>query len=97
MNQFTVTRHGHSRFWAVRDVAGELVCLCVYKRGAVEVARRLQTVAPTSLELHESTSAWTGEAGSKISMDSLGQPTPPHRSEAHDRSGITTKPERSTV
>jgi len=70
MNAFTITKHG--RFWAVRDTAGELVCLCVYKRGAVEVARRLQTVAPASLELHESASPWAGEAGDKISMDSLG-------------------------
>lgn len=70
MNAFTITRYG--RFWAVRDVAGELVCLCVYKRGAVEVARRLQTAAPTTLELHESASPWTGEAGAEIFMDSLG-------------------------
>ena len=70
MNAFTITKYG--RFWAVRDVAGELVCLCVYKRGAVEVARRLQIVAPTSLELRESSSPWVGEAGPKISMDSLG-------------------------
>ena len=41
MNGYTVTKHGHSRFWAVRDPAGDLVCVCVYKRGAVEVARRL--------------------------------------------------------
>lgn len=93
MKTFTITRRG--RFWAVRDGAGELVCLCVYKRGAVEVARRLQTAAPASLELHESASPWAGEAGPKISMDSLGQPTPLHRSEAHDRSGITNTPERN--
>ncbi len=41
MNSFTVTKHRHSRYWAVHDLAGELVCVCVYKRGAVEVARRL--------------------------------------------------------
>ena len=41
MTGFTVSKHGHSRFWAVRDPAGELVCVCVYKRGAVEVSRRL--------------------------------------------------------
>jgi hypothetical protein len=29
------------RFWEVRDPAGELVCLTVYKRGAEEVRRRL--------------------------------------------------------
>ena len=41
MNGITVTKHGHSRFWAVKDGAGELICVCVYKRGALEVARRL--------------------------------------------------------
>lgn len=35
----SITRYG--RFWAVYD--GEfLVCVCVYKRGAEEVVRRLQ-------------------------------------------------------
>ena len=47
MNGITVTKHGHSRFWAVKDGAGELVCVCVYKRGAMEVARRLAE-PPTS-------------------------------------------------
>lgn len=31
----------HGRFWAVRDAAKALVCVTVYKRGAVEVVRRL--------------------------------------------------------
>jgi hypothetical protein len=30
------------RYWAVRDSDGSLICLCVYKRGAMEVLRRLQ-------------------------------------------------------
>ena len=72
MNAFTVTKHGHSRFWAVRDLAGELVCLCVYKRGAVEVARRLQPAPVSALELKESAPPWAGEAASQ-NMDSLGQ------------------------
>ncbi|MCP5521300.1 MAG: hypothetical protein H7A46_07105 [Verrucomicrobiales bacterium] len=38
----TLAKYGHSRFWAVLDPAGELVCVCVYKRGAQEVIRRLQ-------------------------------------------------------
>jgi hypothetical protein len=29
------------RWWEVRDPQGELVCVTVYKRGAVEVVRRL--------------------------------------------------------
>ena len=32
----------------VRDAVGELVCVCVYKRGADEVARRLNLVASSS-------------------------------------------------
>jgi len=31
----------YGRYWAVFDPAGVLVCLCVYKKGALEVARRL--------------------------------------------------------
>ena len=36
-----IERHGRTRFWAVYDEAGALVCLCVYKKGAREVVRRL--------------------------------------------------------
>jgi hypothetical protein len=38
---YSIQRHG--RYWQVLDVAGELVCLTVYKRGAQEVVRRLST------------------------------------------------------
>lgn len=38
---YTITRH--HRHWEVRDSAGELVCLTVYKRGAEEVIRRLRS------------------------------------------------------
>lgn len=34
-----ITKYG--RYWAVYDQAGALVCVCVYKRGATEVKRRL--------------------------------------------------------
>ena len=30
----------YGRYWAVYD-GGELVCICVYKKGAVEVSKRL--------------------------------------------------------
>jgi hypothetical protein len=33
-------QHG-SRYWMVIDPVGELVCLTVYKKGAMEVVRRL--------------------------------------------------------
>ena len=36
---YVVQRRG--RFWAVLDSAESLVCLTVYKRGALEVVRRL--------------------------------------------------------
>ena len=29
MNPITVTKHGHTRFWAVRDGAGDLIWVCV--------------------------------------------------------------------
>ena len=38
---YTVKRYRASRYWQVLDAAGQLVCVTVYKRGAVEVARRL--------------------------------------------------------
>jgi hypothetical protein len=42
-----IKRYG--RFWEVRDAAGELICICVYKRGALEVARRLSTPDSASI------------------------------------------------
>ena len=47
MNPFTVERYG--RFWAVRDEHGELVCVCVYLRGAREVIRRMTRTEPAGL------------------------------------------------
>jgi hypothetical protein len=35
-----IARYGNTRYWAVYDGA-TLVCVCVYKRGAMEVVRRL--------------------------------------------------------
>lgn len=37
----SVARYGNTRHWAVRDPAGELVCVAVYLRGAREAAARL--------------------------------------------------------
>ena len=31
----------YGRYWAVYDERGELVCVCVYRKGAMEVLRRL--------------------------------------------------------
>lgn len=38
----TVEKYPNSRFWAVYDQAGGLICVAVYKRGANEVARRIE-------------------------------------------------------
>ncbi len=35
----------NTRFWAVLDTDGTLICLCVYRKGAEEVLRRLQAQA----------------------------------------------------
>jgi hypothetical protein len=40
-----IEKYGKTRYWAVIDAAGTLVCLCVYRRGAAEVVRRLQALA----------------------------------------------------
>jgi hypothetical protein len=38
---YKVVKREKDRWWEVRDPRGELVCVTVYKRGAVEVVRRL--------------------------------------------------------
>jgi len=37
----TIRRYKGGRYWGLYDAAGALVCLCVYKKGAEEVRRRL--------------------------------------------------------
>ena len=54
MKTFTLTKHGHSRFWAVVGPDGQLVCVCVYKRGAQEVIRRLEAPEDRSHEFSKS-------------------------------------------
>ena len=45
----TIRKYG-GRYWALYDDAGELVCVCLYKKGAAEVLRRLQQrLAPPAL------------------------------------------------
>ena len=38
-----IERYRKTRYWAVIDANGTLVCLCVYRKGAQEVVKRLQT------------------------------------------------------
>jgi hypothetical protein len=42
---YRVEKREWTRWWKVLDPAGELVCLTVYRRGAREVARRLNAAA----------------------------------------------------
>jgi hypothetical protein len=36
-----IARYQHTRYWAVYANDGTLICLCVYRKGAQEVVRRL--------------------------------------------------------
>ena len=44
-----IERYGNTRYWAVLDTDGTLVCLCVYKCGVLEVVRRLSQISCTPL------------------------------------------------
>ena|GEM_PF-1472827 len=59
-----IARYGKTRYWAVSDTAGMLVCLCVYSKGAREVVRRLQQACETRQQGPE-TNGLTKEAGSR--------------------------------
>ena len=39
-----LTKYG--RFWAIYATDGTLICVTVYKKGALEVVRRLQSAQP---------------------------------------------------
>lgn len=38
----TIEKYKSSRFWAVYDEIGLLICVAVYKKGAEEIVRRLE-------------------------------------------------------
>ena len=40
---YAISRYKSGRYFAVHDPGGELVCLTVYRKGAAEVVKRLQT------------------------------------------------------
>ena len=42
----TIKRYGNTRYWAVYASDGALVCVCVYRKGAQEVVRRLTSREP---------------------------------------------------
>ncbi len=37
-----IARYRNTRYWAVIDTEDTLVCLCVYRKGAMDVVRRLE-------------------------------------------------------
>jgi hypothetical protein len=43
---YRIEKWKKSRFWGVFDRAGKLVCLCVYKRGAQDLCKRLEGGQP---------------------------------------------------
>jgi hypothetical protein len=45
-----IATYGKTRYWAVIDAAGTLVCLCVYQRGVTEVVRCLMAAIATLLD-----------------------------------------------
>lgn len=59
---FTIERRRDGRSWEVRDAAGELVCVTLYRCGALEVARRLSLLAA---EMHAPQSGSPGGTGPK--------------------------------
>ena len=61
-----VERYGKSRYWAVRDAEEMLVCVCLYKRGALEVIRRLQILDQAQKTSH----AKKEERSSKVVSES---------------------------
>ncbi len=52
----TITKYG--RHWGVYDPAGRLVCVTVYKKGAREVAARLDAAETVGRKLYEAAAAY---------------------------------------
>ena len=46
----TIKRYG--RFWAVYDETAGLICVCVYKKGAQEVVRRIEAAMQQLMAAH---------------------------------------------
>ena len=41
-----IERYQNTRYWAVYASDGSLICVCVYRKGAQEVVRRLTSQEP---------------------------------------------------
>ncbi|MGC4044857.1 MAG: hypothetical protein QM758_13775 [Armatimonas sp.] len=56
--QLSISKYKKSRHWAVREAgSGSLVCLCVYRKGAAEVVRRITGQTPKPLKRQRSAKA----------------------------------------
>jgi cytochrome b len=53
---YAITRYKNSRHWAIHDPNGALVCVALYKKGASEVARRLNATTGEGIAGKEQTS-----------------------------------------
>ena len=42
---YTIERWKRSRFWAVTDDSGALVCVCAYRKGAQALKERLEATS----------------------------------------------------
>ena len=48
----------YGRYWAVYDELDVLICITVYKKGAVEVIRRLQQKESKNDQVNENVPGW---------------------------------------
>jgi hypothetical protein len=63
----TITRYG--RYWAVYDAHGTLVCICLYKKGALEVVRRLTSREPAHIRTRpQGEASYTSPCGAPESL-----------------------------
>ena len=70
----SIRRYKHSRYWALYDAASTLVCLCVYKKGAQEVQRRL--ARQEGKELRQDMDEGTMKPGQDTAQEGLPPWTP---------------------
>ena len=57
-NVMRIVRYGKTQYWAMLDVDSTLICLCVYRKGAEEVVRRLQVQEETYIYEETRGSTW---------------------------------------
>jgi hypothetical protein len=60
-----IERYRKTRYWAVLDTADTLVCLCVYRKGAQEVVKRLRQ-ALDDAQLWQTSNVYAEEVTGRI-------------------------------